>query len=138
MNVLSRRRDSDPPAQPAGTTPLQPPRDSQPSLARLPGLVAIGLYLLLLAGVAVFDVVSGRADPLYLIFPVFFIAAAAGLMLLLRWAWALALATMALLAGIFMYEYFRQQHQYTWLMQALLNMVLFLYLVRTDVREKLK
>jgi len=117
--------------------PAPPPPSPQRTMMRLPGLVAIGLYLLLLAGTDVFGVVTGHFEPLYLVFPVFFIAAAAGLMLLLRWAWALALATMALLSAIFMYNYFRQ-HEYMWLMQGLLNLVFFLYLVRTDVREKLR
>ena len=137
MNATSSTHDPNPPAESAGTKPALPPPDSHPSLVRLPGVVAIGIYLLLLAGIIVFYVVTGRAQPFYLVFPVFFIAAAAGLMLLLRWAWALALATMALMSAIFVYEFFAQ-HQLPSLVQALLNLVFFLYLVRADVREKLK
>lgn len=137
MNSASPTHEPGPQAETTGTPPSLPPQDSHPSLVRLPGVVAIGIYLLLLAGITVFDVVTGRAQPFYLVFPVFFIAAAAGLMLLLRWAWALALATMVLMSAIFMYEFFAQ-HQLPSLVQALLNLVFFLYLVRTDVRQKLK
>ncbi len=58
-------------------------------------------------------------------------------MLLLRWAWALTLAGVALLAGMFLWG-FSAQHLYADLVQGLLNLLFFLYLVRTDLREKLR
>jgi hypothetical protein len=74
---------------------------------------------------------------IYLVFSALFIAGALGLLLLLRWAWALTLAAVAILSGSFLWG-FSLQHSYSSLVQGLLNLLFFLYLVRTDVREKLK
>lgn len=106
------------------------------TLVRLPGVIALSLYMILLAVVAVVYVVQGRVGALYLIFPALFVAAGLGLLLLLRWAWALTLAAVALLAGWFLWS-FTAQHIAASLVQGLLNLVFFLYLVRTDVRRKL-
>jgi hypothetical protein len=113
----------------------QPPgRD----LLLLPGLAAISLYLLVLAGVIILGVVSGRHYPaLFLVFAACFIAASAGLLLLRRWAWALALGGVFLLV-VYNLWIFASQHQGAALVQGLLNLVFFLYLVRPEVREKLR
>jgi hypothetical protein len=103
----------------------------------LPGLAAIGLYLAALAGAFIVGVVRGNYPPLFLFFPVLFIAATGGLMLLFRWAWALALAAVFLLA-IYNMWVFSQQHLAPALVQGLLNWVFFLYLIRVEVRSKLK
>jgi hypothetical protein len=58
-------------------------------------------------------------------------------MMLLRWAWALTLAAVALLAGWFFWACV-SQHVASFLLQGLLNLVCFLYLVRTEVRTKLR
>jgi uncharacterized membrane protein (DUF2068 family) len=81
-------------------------------------------------------VASGRTQPFLLVFPVLFIAGAIGLLLLLRWAWALTLAAVALMAGLSLWEY-TTQHTRPPLVWGLLNLVIFLYLVRSDVRKKL-
>lgn len=113
----------------------QPPRSE---LLPLPGLAAISLYMLILAGVIVVGVVGGRHyPPLFLLFSVGFIAASAGLMLLLRWAWALTLAAVFLLV-IYNGWIFSTERHMPALVQALLNLVFFLYLIRTEVREKLQ
>ena len=57
-------------------------------------------------------------------------------MLLLRWAWALTLAAVALLAGWFLWSFTTQRIAGS-LVQGLLNLVFFLYLVRTEVRKNL-
>src|SRR3984885_8453269 len=120
------------------TAPLQEDGKSQKSsLFKLPGLIAICLYVLLLSAVTVVSVVQGRAGMVYLVFSILFIAGALGLLLLLRWAWALTLAAVAILAGSFLWGY-SIQHSFPSLVQGLLNLLFFLYLVRTDVREKLK
>ncbi|MGA3010469.1 MAG: hypothetical protein ABSD72_09425 [Terracidiphilus sp.] len=112
----------------------QPPRDLLP----LPAMAAISLYLLALAVVIVLGVVSGRHyPPLFLFLAAGFITAAAGLLLLLRWAWALALGAVFLLA-VYNLWFFASQHQPPALVQGLLNLVFFLYLIRTEVREKLR
>ena len=107
-------------------------------LIRLPGLVFINLYLLALAAVIVLGVVAGRHyPPLFLIFAAGFISASLGLMLLFRWAWALALAAVFLLV-VYNLWIFSTRHQGAALVQGLLNLVFFLYLVRPEVRERLR
>jgi hypothetical protein len=107
------------------------------SLLKIPGLIAISLYMLLLSGVTVVSVVERRAGMVYLVFSILFVAGALGLLLLLRWAWALTLAAVAILSGSFLWE-FSLQHLYPSLVKGLLNLFFFLYLVRDDVRSKLK
>lgn len=119
----------------ANTPKIVPPlkRDLLP----LPGLAAISLYILVLAGVIILGVAGGHYPPLFLILAAAFMAASAGLMLLLRWAWALTLAAVFLLA-VYNLWIFSAQHQLPAVVQGLLNLVFFLYLVRPEVREKLR
>ena len=126
---------SDPETSEANNGQAQPPgRDLLP----LPGLAAISLYLLVLAGVIVLGVVDGRHyPPLFLLFAAGFTAASAGLLLLRRWAWALALGAVFLLV-VYNLWIFASLHQGAALVQGLLNLVFFLYLVRPEVREKLR
>jgi glycerol-3-phosphate acyltransferase PlsY len=104
---------------------------------QLPGLMAIGLYMFLLAGVTVLGVVTGHYPPLFLIFSAAFIAAGLGVLFLLRWAWAMTLAAMALLTGLFLWQ-FTTQHSIPYIVQGLLNLLFFLYLVRPEVRQRLR
>lgn len=118
------------------------PKETSPpphaGLLPLPGLAAISLYLLVLAGVIILGVVVGRHyPPLFLIFAAGFIASSLGLLRLLRWAWALALGAVFLLA-VYNLWIFSSQHMLPALVQGLLNLVFFLYLVRPEVREQLK
>jgi hypothetical protein len=104
----------------------------------LPGLAAISLYLLVLAGVIIIGVTAGHHyPPLFLVFAAVFIASSAGLLLLLRWAWAMALAAVFLLV-VYNGWIFASQHQSPALVQGLLNLVFFLYLVRPEVRDRLR
>ncbi|HUA92872.1 MAG TPA: hypothetical protein VL991_09910 [Terracidiphilus sp.] len=103
-----------------------------------PALIAIALYLLLLAMTIVVGVVSGHGyPPLYLFFSVFFITACGGALMLFRWGWAMALAAVVLLAG-YNFWIFASQHQPAALVQGSLNTVFFLYLVRPELRERLR
>jgi hypothetical protein len=106
-------------------------------LLPLPGLAAIGLYLAALAGVIIIGVVSRHYPPLFLVFSVLFFAASGGLMLRMRWAWALALAAVLLLA-VYNGWVFSTVHLAPALVQALLNWVFFLYMIRVEVRSKLR
>jgi hypothetical protein len=91
----------------------------------LPALAFISLYLLVLAGVIVVGVVAGgHYPPIFLIFAAVFIAASGGLLLLFRWVYDLWI--------------FSGQRQGAALVQGSLNLVFFLYLVRTEVRAKLR
>ena len=124
----------------AGTTEDKKGKAQFPrrELLALPGLAAISLYLLVLAGVIILGVTAGRHyPPLFLFFAALFIAASAGLLLLLRWAWALALAAVFLLV-IYNLWIFSSLHQGAALVQGLLNLVFFLYLVRPEVRGHLR
>jgi len=112
------------------------PKAGMATLLKLPGLIAISLYMMLVSALTIMAVVSGRVQHFLLIFPMFFIAGSLGLLLLLRWAWALTLAAVALMAGLSVWE-FTTLHTRPALVWGLLNLVLFLYLVRSDVREKL-
>ncbi|HTB98299.1 MAG TPA: hypothetical protein VK716_14910 [Terracidiphilus sp.] len=106
-------------------------------LFQLPGLLAIGLYLLLLAGVLILGVVGRHYPPLLLLLAAAFMTASAGLVLLLRWAWAGALAAVFLLSCYNMWI-FSEQRAGSALIQGLLNLVFFLYLVRSEVRSRLR
>jgi glycerol-3-phosphate acyltransferase PlsY len=106
-------------------------------LRQFPGLVAISVYMMLLAGVFCFQVAGGHMEPIYLVFSVFFVASSLGLLFMLRWAWALALAAVAMLAASFFWA-FSTRGSDSALVQGLLNLVFFLYLVRSELREKMR
>jgi glycerol-3-phosphate acyltransferase PlsY len=106
-------------------------------LLPLPGLVVIALYMLGLSGVAIIGVAGGHIRPVYLIFAALFIAAGLGLLLLFRWAWTLALAAVVLLFGLFLWR-FSSGRELPSLVQGLLNLVIFLYLIRPEVRTHLR
>ncbi len=121
-----------------GPPPAHPgPHSPRPSLRQFPGVVAIGFYMILLAGVVCFEVARGQTRPIYLIFSGLFIAGALGLMMRLRWGWALALAAVALLSASFFWGFFTQNH-YSSIVQGFLNLVFFLYLIRPELRDKLR
>jgi hypothetical protein len=103
----------------------------------LPGLVAIGLYMLVLAAVVSFGVISGNLPRFLLILVPVFVVASFGVLRLFRWAWALTLAAVFLL---FTYDawLFLEQQQPPAAVQGLLNLVIFFYLVRPDVRNRLR
>jgi hypothetical protein len=115
--------------------PAQPPlRNRLP----LPSLVAISLYLLLISGGIIFGVVVTHANsPLFLLLAAAFIAAAAGLLMLFRWAWAMTLAAVFLIVVYNLWS-FAALREPSFLIQGLLNLVFFLYLVRAEVRNKLR
>jgi hypothetical protein len=122
----------------SGTEPRNRiPRPQLRDLLQLPGLAAIGIYMFVLALVDIFAVVGGQIRPFYLVFSAIFFAASFGLLLLMRWAWTLTLAAVVLLSGLFMWK-FSVQHQLPFIVQGLLNTIFFLYLVRPEVREKLR
>lgn len=103
----------------------------------LPALAAIALYMMVLAATGIIGVAEGHMPALYLIFSAAFVTAALGLLLLLRWAWALTLAAVLMLASLFFWR-FANGHSLPYMVQGLLNLVFFLYLIRTEVREKLR
>jgi lysylphosphatidylglycerol synthetase-like protein (DUF2156 family) len=106
-------------------------------LLPLPGLAVIALYMLVLSGVDILGVAGGHIRAIYLIFAAIFIAAGLGLLLLFRWAWTLTLAAVVLLFGLFLWR-FSAGRDVPSLAQGLLNLVIFLYLIRPEVRTHLR
>ena len=129
----STGREEEATAESREVPPAPPPRE----LIRHPALVVIALYMFLLAGMNVVSVAKGLARPPYLIFSAAFFTAALGLVLLFRWAWTLTLAAVLLLSALFFWR-FSTQHDIGSLMQGGLNLVIFLYLVRPEVRANLR
>jgi hypothetical protein len=115
---------------------LEPPAAGKgPTL--LPALIAIALYMLVLAAVVSFGVVGGHYSRIFLFPAALFVAASFGLLRLFRWAWALTLAAVFLLMSYNLWI-FAFQKEAAGAVQGLLNLVFFLYLVRVDVRKRLR
>ena len=137
MTDENRSEAGVPESKPAGSEDPKIIPPTRRGLLPLPAIAAISLYMLILAGVGIVGVAEGHMPPLYLFFSAAFIAAGLGLLLMLRWAWALTLAAMMMLASLFLWR-FSLQHSPAFIIQGLLNLVFFLYLIRGEVREKLR
>ena len=103
----------------------------------LPGMIGIGLYMLVLAAVVSFGAVGGHLPKLFLVLVPFFVTASFGLLRMFRWAWALTLSAVFLLMNYDLWLFFEQKDA-GGAVQGLLNLVFFLYLVRADVRARLR
>jgi hypothetical protein len=103
----------------------------------LPAMAGIALYMFVLAGVVGFGAATGRFPRIFLIVCVLFLAAAVGLIRLYRWGWALTAAASFLLMayGGWAYGHTRMAAA---LVMSLLNLIFFLYLVRPEVRDRLR
>jgi hypothetical protein len=103
----------------------------------LPAMAGIALYMFVLAGVVGFGAVTGRFPRLFLVLCLLFVVAAVGLIRLYRWGWALTSAASFLLMsyGIWAYIHTRMAAA---LVMSFLNLVFFLYLVRPEVRDRLR
>jgi hypothetical protein len=117
--------------------PLPRAVDADGKVWPLPGVIAIGLYMLVLGGVITAGVVSKQMPAFLLVLVPAFVAASFGLLRMLRWAWALALAAVFLLMTWFSWIFFEQK-QAPGAIQGILNLVFFLYLIRADVRSRLR
>lgn len=113
--------------------PLEPAKSAWP----LPGMIAIGLYMLVLAAVVSFGVVGGHIPQIFLVLVPLFVTATFGLLRMFRWAWALTLAAVFLLMTYDLWLFFEMKEP-GGAVQGLLNLVFFLYLVRVDVRGRLR
>lgn len=109
----------------------------EPKQRPLPGVAAIGLYMFLLCIVGLLGVTQGKLPHLVLLFCVAFALAGQGLLLQKRWGWALTLATV-LLSGIYQMWRLAEYHELPMLGMALVNLLLFLYLIRPEVRVRMK
>ena len=103
----------------------------------LPGIIALALYMLVLSAAVAFGVVTRHLPPFLLVLTPFFVTASFGLLRMFRWAWALSLSAVFLLMTYNFFLFFAQ-NQPPGAVQGVLNLVFFFYLVRTDVRRRLR
>lgn len=107
----------------------------------LPGVAGIALFLLVLALLNTFAAmkgVYGNGGGRYGVLAVCTLLAAGifGLLRMRRWGWAIAAAGSLLLAAGYLFLFVRT-HVGAAAVQSLFGMVFFLYLVRTEVRDRL-
>jgi hypothetical protein len=132
-------RDKDVELRPDGLTgkvDLDPAKGGGTNVP-LPGVVAIALYMLVLAAVVTFGAIGKHLPMLLLLLAPFFVTASFGLLRMFRWAWALTMGAVFLLMTYNLWLFFMHQ-QAPGAVQGLLNMLFFLYLVREDVRKRLR
>ena len=108
----------------------------------LPGVAGIAMFLLLLALLNTFAAlkgVYGGGGGRYGVLAVctLLVAGVFGLLRMRRWGWAIVTAGTLLLGAGYMYL-FSRTHVAPMAVQALFGIVFFLYLVRTEVRERLR
>jgi len=106
----------------------------------LPGVAAIALYMLFMAGINAFGALRGMfrtpaADYGVLAVCTLLAIGVFGLLKMKRWGWALVLGGTIFLAlgDVF---YFKLTHAPFFAIRAALEMIFFLYLVRPEVRER--
>jgi hypothetical protein len=103
----------------------------------LPGMAAIGAWMFLLCLIGLVGVTTHKLPLVVLVLCAAFAAAGQGLLRLRRWGWALTLATVFLSALYGMWVVVKV-HQLVELVMVALNLVFFLYLVRPEVRARLR
>jgi len=108
----------------------------------LPGVAGICLLMLALTMVNAFEALTGRyglGGGKYGVLAVCTLLAAGvfGLLRLRRWGWALVLGGCLTLSLGYLFE-FEKTHVFPFLLQGLFALVFFLYLVRTEVRDRLR
>jgi hypothetical protein len=103
----------------------------------LPGMAIIGVWMLLLALIGIIGVMMHHVPPFGLVLCAFFTVGAHGFIKLKRWGWAMTLGGVFLLMTYYT-VLFARLHQGPALAMAIPNLVFFLYLVRPEVRERLR
>jgi hypothetical protein len=108
----------------------------------LPGVAGISLFMLVLTMVNAFAALHGKfgvGNAKYGVLALCTLLAAGvfGLLRLRRWGWALVLGgcLTLCLGNLFVFE---KTHVLPYLVQGLFALVFFLYLVRTEVRDRLR
>jgi hypothetical protein len=103
----------------------------------LPAMAAIAVWMFALALIGLVSVTMHKLPLIYVVLCAAFAAAGQGLLRLQRWGWALTLAAVfcSAMYGMWMVVKF---DQLSLLVMAGLNLVFFLYLVRPEVRARLR
>ncbi len=119
-----------------------PPRPPAPKGLLLPGVAGIAMFLLVLALLNTFAAlkgVYGAGGNRYAILAVctLLVIGIFGLLRMRRWGWAVVTAGALLLAVGYMIL-FTRTHAGPFAVQSLFGMVFFLYLVRPEVRDRLR
>lgn len=104
----------------------------------LPGIAAIAMYMLVVAIIGAFGALRG-AFPVLIALPIctLIVIGVFGLLRMRRWGWALVTAGSLLLS--FAYGWIARHAGMTrlWVMAAL-DLCMFLYLIRPEVRDRLR
>ncbi|HUB20054.1 MAG TPA: hypothetical protein VL990_15540 [Acidobacteriaceae bacterium] len=103
----------------------------------LPGMAAIAIWMFLLSVIGLVSVTMHKVPLLYVVLCAAFAAAGQGLLRMRRWGWAMTLAAVFLSAMYGLWVTVKL-HQLTELALVVVNMVFFLYLVRPEVRTRLR
>jgi hypothetical protein len=112
------------------------------SAGMLPGIAGICLYLLLVTMVNAYSAATGAfgngtAKYSILVVATLLVIGVFGLLRLLRWGWALVTAATLVMAFGYFYG-FHRAHLPAYIVQGLFALCFFLYLSRTEVRDRLK
>jgi hypothetical protein len=103
----------------------------------LPGIAAIAIWMFLLAVLGLIGITMHKVPLVYVVVCAAFAAAGQGLFRLRRWGWAMTLSAVLLSALYEMWSMVKL-HQPLELAGVVVNMVFFLYLVRPEVRARLR
>lgn len=103
----------------------------------LPGVAAIGLYMFLLCLMWVLGVSQHKLPLPALILAAAFAVAGQGLLRQKRWGWAMTLAAIFISMAHSMWMV-AEFHNLLMLGLAAFNLILFLYLIRPEVRSRLR
>jgi uncharacterized membrane protein (DUF2068 family) len=103
----------------------------------LPGMAAVSLYMLAISAVIALGVIHHHIPAIFLAVSLLTACASFGLLRLQRWGWALSLAATFLLM-LYQFYILVRLHQPSGGIMGALNLLLFLYLIRPEVMERLK
>ena len=108
----------------------------------LPGLAGIAIFLLLLTAINVFAALSGRFGAGAVKYGVLalctlLVAGLLGLLRMTKWGYSIVLAGCLLLSASYFYV-FSRVHQLPALIQGFFMLLFFLYLVRPEVRDRMR
>lgn len=109
----------------------------------LPGVAMICMYLLLLAMLNAYAAATGKFQAGWTVrYSVLtgctlLVVGVFGLLRLRRWGWSLVVSACIVLAGGYLFA-FERTHIAPYIVQGLFSLVFFLYLSRTEVRQRLR